>query len=138
MSKIPEPLTCCSVCTKVVVMILSVVTCVLSTTAHWNTHQDKALTPSYLFYYMLLPFLVPLVLTLVKAQRDYNVGLVMEKCEFGLPFAFILAVQFLLASTAEGPASLHANANLTHTPHVFHHSNSTPVLHTAQGFAPSA
>jgi hypothetical protein len=122
MSKIPEPLTCGRVCTKVVVLTLSVVACVLSTAAHWNTHPDEALTPSYLFYYVLLPFLAPLVLTLVKAQTDYSVGLVTKTCEFGLPFALILAVQFLLASTAEGPGPRHAN--LSHH-HAFHRSNGT-------------
>jgi len=124
MSKIPEPLTCGRVCTKVVVLTLSVVACVLSTAAHWNTHPDEALTPSYLFYYVLLPFLAPLVLTLVKAQTDYSVGLVTETCEFGLPFALILAVQFLLASTAEGPGPRHANLSSYHQ-HVFHRSNGT-------------
>ena len=124
MSKIPEPLTCGRVCTKVVVLTLSVVACVLSTTAHWNTHPDEALTPSYLFYYVLLPFLTPLVLTLVKAQTDYSVGLVTETCEFGLPFALILAVQFLLASTAEGPGPRHANLSSYHQ-HAFHRSNGT-------------
>jgi hypothetical protein len=122
MSKIPEPLTCGRVCNKVVVLTLSVVACVLSTAAHWNTHPDEALTPSYLFYYVLLPFLAPLILTLVKAQTDYSVGLVTETCEFGLPFALILAVQFLLASTAEGPGPRHAN--LSHH-HAFHRSNGT-------------
>lgn len=48
-----------------------------------------------------LPFIVCLFLIIVKEQRRYTLGNVYELCEFGLPFACILAVMFLMVSDGQ-------------------------------------
>ena len=122
MSKNPDSLTCGRVCTRVLVLMFALLSSMLSTLAHWELH-DEALTLSYAFYYVLLPVLAPLVLTLVKAQTDYSVGLVTETCEFGVPFAFILAAQYLLASSTGDLVTPHPHGGSP--PYVFHQRNST-------------
>lgn len=49
----------------------------------------------------ILPIMACMLLIIVKEQRRYTLGNVYELCEFGLPFACILAVMFLMVSDGQ-------------------------------------
>lgn len=81
---------------------------------------------------MILPLLAPLLLGTLKHPTGYHVGNMLELCEFGMPFMFILGAVFVVMADAKSAQVVER----VFTPIYTRHNGSHPYAHNASDAAP--